>query len=267
MTTPVVADAASSTRSIPRSLPGQQRRRHRRPARHRCSGSTICDGSASTRSGSRRSFPRRWPTSATTSPTTADIDPLFGTLDDFDALAATRARARPEADPRLRAEPHLGPASVVPSRAAHARDNPEARLVHLARPRRRRRAAQQLAERSFGGTAWKFDDGHRPVLLPRLPAASSRTSTGATRRCRRRCSTCCASGCDRGVDGFRVDVIWHLIKDEEFRDNPPNPACSAGRSAVSRRLTATYTSDQAGGARRSSPRCARVIDEYPASAC
>jgi alpha-glucosidase len=21
---------------------------------------------------------------------------------------------------------------------------------------------------------------------------------------------------DRGVDGFRVDVIWHLIKDESF---------------------------------------------------
>ena len=29
---------------------------------------------------------------------------------------------------------------------------------------------------------------------------------------------------DSGVDGFRVDVIWHLIKDAEFRDNPPNPA-------------------------------------------
>ena len=25
----------------------------------------------------------------------------------------------------------------------------------------------------------------------------------------------------RGVDGFRVDVIWLLIKDEQFRDNPP----------------------------------------------
>jgi alpha-glucosidase len=28
----------------------------------------------------------------------------------------------------------------------------------------------------------------------------------------------------RGVDGFRVDVLWHLIKDDQFRDNPPNPA-------------------------------------------
>jgi alpha-glucosidase len=28
---------------------------------------------------------------------------------------------------------------------------------------------------------------------------------------------------DLGVDGFRVDVLWHLIKDEAFRDNPVNP--------------------------------------------
>lgn len=28
---------------------------------------------------------------------------------------------------------------------------------------------------------------------------------------------------DKGVDGFRVDVIWHLIKDKELRNNPANP--------------------------------------------
>ncbi len=27
----------------------------------------------------------------------------------------------------------------------------------------------------------------------------------------------------KGVDGFRVDVLWYLIKDKLFRDNPPNP--------------------------------------------
>jgi len=29
---------------------------------------------------------------------------------------------------------------------------------------------------------------------------------------------------DRGVDGFRIDVLWHLIKAVAFPDNPPNPA-------------------------------------------
>jgi alpha-glucosidase len=29
---------------------------------------------------------------------------------------------------------------------------------------------------------------------------------------------------DRGVDGFRIDVLWHMIKSAEFPDNPANPA-------------------------------------------
>ncbi len=28
---------------------------------------------------------------------------------------------------------------------------------------------------------------------------------------------------DRGVDGFRIDVLWHCIKAEDLRDNPLNP--------------------------------------------
>ncbi|WP_121356164.1 alpha-amylase family glycosyl hydrolase [Flavisolibacter nicotianae] len=28
---------------------------------------------------------------------------------------------------------------------------------------------------------------------------------------------------NKGVDGFRVDVMWHLAKDEKWRDNPRNP--------------------------------------------
>jgi glycosidase len=31
---------------------------------------------------------------------------------------------------------------------------------------------------------------------------------------------------DRGVDGFRIDVLWHLLKAADFQDNPPNPPIS-----------------------------------------
>ena len=55
---------------LPALLPGQQRRRRRRSAAASSTGSTTWHGSASTRSGSRRSSRRPWPTSATTSPTT-----------------------------------------------------------------------------------------------------------------------------------------------------------------------------------------------------
>ncbi len=48
---------------------------------------------------------------------------------------------------------------------------------------------------------------------------------------------------DRGVDGFRVDAIHHLIKDAQFRDNPPNPGWREGMSPV-RRLIRLHTVDQ-----------------------
>ncbi len=33
---------------------------------------------------------------------------------------------------------------------------------------------------------------------------------------------------DRGVDGFRTDAVYSLIKDEQLRDNPPNPNYKPG---------------------------------------
>jgi alpha-glucosidase len=48
---------------------------------------------------------------------------------------------------------------------------------------------------------------------------------------------------ERGVDGFRVDVLWHLIKDDQFRDNPPNPSWREGADPYDK-LLALYTTDQ-----------------------
>jgi alpha-glucosidase len=48
---------------------------------------------------------------------------------------------------------------------------------------------------------------------------------------------------DRGVDGFRVDVIWHLIKDDELRDNPPNPRWTEDERPYDALLT-VHSTDQ-----------------------
>ncbi len=48
---------------------------------------------------------------------------------------------------------------------------------------------------------------------------------------------------DKGVDGFRVDVIWHMVKDDLFRDNPPNPDFKEGKPDYTRNITA-YSEDQ-----------------------
>jgi alpha-glucosidase len=47
----------------------------------------------------------------------------------------------------------------------------------------------------------------------------------------------------RGVDGFRIDVLWLLIKDDQWRDNPPNPEFTAGMPLFQSQL-ATYTTDR-----------------------
>ena len=47
----------------------------------------------------------------------------------------------------------------------------------------------------------------------------------------------------KGVDGFRVDVMWHLMKDRYFRDNPPNPEYREGM-LPSKRLVEVYSADQ-----------------------
>jgi alpha-glucosidase len=74
----------------------------------------------------------------------------------------------------------------------------------------------------FGGPAWEWDERteqfylhsflkEQPDLNWRNPAVR-KAMYGAMR-----------FWLKKGVDGFRMDVLWLLIKDKEFRDNPPNP--------------------------------------------
>jgi alpha-glucosidase len=57
----------------------------------------------------------------------------------------------------------------------------------------------------------------------------------------------------RGVDGFRIDVLWHLIKDDQFRDNPPNPQFAPGQPPHEA-LIPLYTTDR--------PEMADVLAEF-----
>ncbi len=65
----------------------------------------------------------------------------------------------------------------------------------------------------------------------------------------------------RGGDGFRVNVLWHLIKDEEFRDNPPNPLWREGMDLYDR-LIPIYTDRPE--AHDVIARMRRLVDHYDA---
>jgi alpha-glucosidase len=47
----------------------------------------------------------------------------------------------------------------------------------------------------------------------------------------------------KGVDGFRIDVLWMLIKDDQWRDNPPNPQFRSGMPRFSSQIP-LYTTDR-----------------------
>jgi alpha-glucosidase len=95
---------------------------------------------------------------------------------------------------------------------------------------------------NFGGPAWEFDQRtgqyyyhsflkEQPDLNWRNPAVKQAMFDVLR------------FWLDRGIDGFRVDVLWLLIKDDRFRDNPPNPGFHPGESSHSR-LLPLYTSNQ-----------------------
>lgn len=48
---------------------------------------------------------------------------------------------------------------------------------------------------------------------------------------------------DRGVDGFRIDVLWHMVKAADFPDNPPNPNYRPAQGEMDRVLQ-LHSTDQ-----------------------
>lgn len=66
---------------------------------------------------------------------------------------------------------------------------------------------------------------------------------------------------DRGVDGFRVDVIWHIIKDDQFRDNPHNPTYEP-HMAPHRQQISTFNTDRP-EVHEIIEKMRHVLDSYP----
>jgi alpha-glucosidase len=154
------------------------------------------------------------------------IHPLFGTLADFDALlAAAHARG-------LRLLLDLVPNHTssrhpwfLQSRAS--RDNPK-RDWYIWRDPAPGGGPPTNWLSEFGGSAWEFDAAtgqyYYHAFLAAQPDLNWRNPA-----VRAAIYDVMRFWLGRGVDGFRVDVIWHLIKDAQFRDNPLNPDFGPGQ--------------------------------------
>jgi alpha-glucosidase len=168
------------------------------------------------------------------------VDPIFGTMADFDALlAAAHARGLKlilDLVPNHTSDQHPW---FVESRSS--RHNPK-RDWYLWREPGADGTAPNNWLSEFGGSAWAYDTGTRQyyyhAFLAQQPDLNWRNP-----EVRRAICDVMRFWLRRGVDGFRVDVIWHLIKDDQFRDNPPNPNFRSGRPPHEALMT-LYSADR-----------------------
>ena len=148
------------------------------------------------------------------------IHPLFGTMADFDALLAEIHRRGMklilDLVPNHTSDEHPW---FIESRSS--RDNPK-RDWYIWRDPAPDGGPPNNWLSFFGGPAWTFDPHtgqyylhqfvkQQPELNYRNPAVLAAMLD------------IMRFWLDKGVDGFRVDVIWLMMKDALFRDEPPNP--------------------------------------------
>jgi alpha-glucosidase len=146
------------------------------------------------------------------------VDPIFGTLADFDALLA-RAHGlglRIIIDQVLS---HTSDQHAWFTASRASRDNPQADWYVWADPKADGTPPNNWLS-VFGGSAWQWDSRRRQYYLHSFLAeqpdlnfhcpAVQEALLGEVK-----------FWCERGVDGFRFDACNHQFHDAQLRDNPP----------------------------------------------
>ena len=149
-----------------------------------------------------------------------DVDPLFGTLADFDALLAKAHRLgiKVMIDQVLS---HCSDQHAWFQESRQSRDNPKADWYVWADPQEDGTPPNNWMS-LFGGVAWRWEPrreqyylhnflGVQPDLNFHNPAVQQATLDNVQ------------FWLDRGVDGMRLDAINFCFHDTQLRDNPPKP--------------------------------------------
>ena len=168
------------------------------------------------------------------------VHPMFGTMADFDRLlAAAHVRGLKmllDFVPNHSSDQHPW---FLESRSS--RDNPK-RDWYIWRDPAPGGGPPNNWISDFGGSAWEWDAAtgqyyyhamlvEQPDLNWRDPGLKA-AMLDAMR-----------FWLDKGVDGFRVDILWHMIKHADFPDNPANPAWHEGMADMHKVLQ-LHSTDQ-----------------------
>jgi alpha-glucosidase len=168
-----------------------------------------------------------------------DIDPIFGTLNDFDALLSDAhdrgLKVLLDYVPNHTSDHHPWFLESRSSRDSAKRD------WYIWRDPKAGGGPPNNWLSNFGGGAWEWDEKtgqyYYHAFLKEQPDLNWRNP-----EVQRTMFKVLRFWLDRGVDGFRVDVMHHLAKDTQFRDNPPDPEWRPGMSPY-RELLTTYSAD------------------------
>lgn len=168
------------------------------------------------------------------------IEPVFGDLAAFDRLiAAAHARGLKlilDFVPNHTSDQHPW---FTESRAS--RDNPR-RDWYIWRDPAPGGGPPNNWISDFGGSSWEWDDAtgqyYLHAFLKQQPDLNWRNPDvrGAMLAVFR-------FWLDRGVDGFRIDVLWHIVKAHGLPDNPVNPDWTPEQNERDQRIQ-LYSTDQ-----------------------
>jgi alpha-glucosidase len=154
-----------------------------------------------------------------------DVDPIFGSLADFDELLAAAhdrgVRVLIDYVPNHTSDQHPW---FIESRASRTSEKRDWYVWRDARPDG---SPPNNWISMFAGPAWEWDPAtgqfYLHTFLAEQPDLNWRNP--ATREAM---FDVARFWLERGVDGFRIDVAPMVMKDPELRDNPPNPEPDAG---------------------------------------
>ena len=187
-----------------------------------------------------------------------DVDPIFGTLRDFDELLAEAHRLGLKVIidfvPNHTSDQHPW---FLESRKS--RDNPK-RDWYVWRDPAPDGGSPNNWQAFFGGPAWTLDQRtgqyYLHQFLPEQPDLNWRNP-----KVRQAMYEAMRFWLNKGVDGFRIDTIWLLVEDTLFRDEPDNPHYKPGDIDRFRHIH-IYQEDQP-ETREIVQEMRAVLDEYP----
>ena len=156
------------------------------------------------------------------------VDPLFGTLEDFDAMLAEAHRLGLKVMMDF-VPSHTSDRHAWFAESRQSRDNPKADWYVWADPRPDGTPPNNWLA-VFGGSTWEWDSRRGQYYLhnflkeqPDLNYHQPQVIEALLAQAR--------FWLERGIDGFRLDAIDFGVHDPQLRDNPPTRRRGAGGSA------------------------------------